>query len=911
MDSCAVSVLVPAYNVEKYLRQCLDSLVNQTLKNIQIICINDGSSDSTLSILEEYACNDDRIEIISKKNTGYGHSMNLGLERARGEYIGIVEPDDFADIHMFEKLYRAAIDANADVVKSNYYAHESENNPEQDKLVENLVRCGYGKVFAPRNHRQVLLMQPAIWSAIYRRSFLEENGISFLETPGASFQDTGFNFKVLATTERALLLKEGYLHYRVDNASSSVKSMSKVFCICDEYDEIWRFAESRDRIFEELRHFIPYIQFGGYIWNLDRLSPELQHGFYDRFIADFAKLNEAGHIEYGSFGEPARTKLASMLDDPEGYYYKNYGPSSVENTYVIWSDKSKNARELLDNVLRIAGRNDEVISASRVVDRCITQQDNADPRAYLSSDLFDNACIGSLLRNRVRGKRLITVCGDGSAGSLDSCFNQIEEALRDGDTSASISVEGVMVSSFDTEELFSLDTPVILQLLSNGYYLKSVCGATRADKMPNLEAGLDCSLITCNEYVEAADKLGQADKWGCAEATTDEAKLIRRELLAPLWKDLRNLYEKLPESIRRAVKKPSSLDLPSIELAAGPNEAVDVSVIMPVYNVARFLPECLDSVLGQRDVSLQVICIDDGSSDGSRDILLHYAEKDSRICVLSQLNGGAGAARNRGIERARGGYLAFIDPDDFYPSNQTLSHMLIAARDNSACMAGGSFSTIDPSGFVCEDLHEEEPFYCFHREGWRDASKVPTDYGWIRFIYSRTLFEGGLRFPELAWYEDPVFFLRALAKCGKLYAIPEVTYRYRVDYKPENWNEIKSRDLLKGISENIEAAISLGNKSLYSLMVRRIDWDYCDRIVRTLDDEGVLVELLKIQANLDDSMLDSSRPLGEYHLLAPLAVLQGNGNAGRGTAVVRLARRLEASTFYRGMQAAVRRIRRA
>ena len=92
-----VSILIPIFNVEKYLRQCLDSAVNQTLKDIEIICINDGSTDSSLEILKEYAKVYNSIKIINKQNTGYGHSMNCGLKLAKGEYIGIIESDDFAD----------------------------------------------------------------------------------------------------------------------------------------------------------------------------------------------------------------------------------------------------------------------------------------------------------------------------------------------------------------------------------------------------------------------------------------------------------------------------------------------------------------------------------------------------------------------------------------------------------------------------------------------------------------------------------------------------------------------------------------------------------------------------------------------------------------------------------------------
>ena len=100
-----ISIIIPCYNVEKYIKQCLESVVNQTLKDIEIICINDGSTDSTLEILREYENRDNRIKVISKQNSGYGASMNIGLETAKGEYVGIVESDDYVELNIFQTLY--------------------------------------------------------------------------------------------------------------------------------------------------------------------------------------------------------------------------------------------------------------------------------------------------------------------------------------------------------------------------------------------------------------------------------------------------------------------------------------------------------------------------------------------------------------------------------------------------------------------------------------------------------------------------------------------------------------------------------------------------------------------------------------------------------------------------------------
>ena len=113
-----VSIIIPTYNVEAYLKECMDSVTRQTLKDIEIICINDGSTDGSLEILKEYADKDPRIVLVDKENEGYGVGMNIGLDKASGEYIGIVEPDDFVPLNMYEDLYNTAKENDLDFVKA-------------------------------------------------------------------------------------------------------------------------------------------------------------------------------------------------------------------------------------------------------------------------------------------------------------------------------------------------------------------------------------------------------------------------------------------------------------------------------------------------------------------------------------------------------------------------------------------------------------------------------------------------------------------------------------------------------------------------------------------------------------------------------------------------------------------------
>ena len=279
-----ISILVPCYNVEKYVRQCMDSVINQTLQEIEIICINDGSKDGTLAILQEYAKNDARIVIIDKPNSGYGDSMNQGLKRATAEYIGIVESDDFVEPDMFETLYNTAVKNNADVVKSNYYGYFTSTNTNTKTFVvpaqdENQVIC-------PRERQTIFWSQPCIWSAVYKREFLLKNKIDFLTTPGASYQDTAFNFKVWLMAERAFLISDAFLHYRQDNENSSVNNPGKVFCVCDEYHEIERFAKESP-YYDKVKYLIPAIKMGCYNWNFGRLLFPLNYKFLKVFSDEY------------------------------------------------------------------------------------------------------------------------------------------------------------------------------------------------------------------------------------------------------------------------------------------------------------------------------------------------------------------------------------------------------------------------------------------------------------------------------------------------------------------------------------------------------------------------------------------------------------------------------------------------
>lgn len=219
-DKVLVSIIVPVYNCEKFLKRCMDSLVNQTLKNIEIICINDGSTDSSLKILQEYKDKDDRIVLINKDNEGQSKARNIGIELAKGEYIGFVDADDWVDINFFENLYNCANWYNADIsvagiIRRNFlykkYYLKFDKLSLTDDINEKFELCGVPK-------------KSYVWNKIYKTEKLQNSGIRFEE--GILYEDVIFTPEVLYTLKTLVTVPEIYYYYW-RRAGSTVSQRTK------------------------------------------------------------------------------------------------------------------------------------------------------------------------------------------------------------------------------------------------------------------------------------------------------------------------------------------------------------------------------------------------------------------------------------------------------------------------------------------------------------------------------------------------------------------------------------------------------------------------------------------------------------------------------------------------------------
>jgi len=253
---------------------------------------------------------------------------------------------------------------------------------------------------------------------------------------------------------------------------------------------------------------------------------------------------------------------------------------------------------------------------------------------------------------------------------------------------------------------------------------------------------------------------------------------------------------------------------------------VKVSIVIPCFNAERHLKQCIDSVLAQTLREIEVLCVDDGSTDGTAGILGEYADLDNRVRVFSQENKGAGPARNLAIRMASGEFVAFIDADDYYPDADVLGKLYRAAKENNVVICGGAGSNVDgENGNVSTHFIGLDAWgYSFHSAGKMKYCDYQFDYNYQRFIYRRDfLLRHEILFPPLRRFQDPVFFVNAMLKAREFFVLTDIVYCYRVDVKKIHWTAEKAIDFLCGIGENLQIADSQNFRVLYDLTVRRLE----------------------------------------------------------------------------------------
>lgn len=218
-----VSVVVPIYNVENYLARCIESLVNQTLKEIQIILVNDGSTDNSGKIAKDYSNKYvDKILYLEKENGGLSDARNYGLKYAKGDYVAFLDSDDYIELDAYEKMYKKAIEENSDYVECDFIW-------EYPKKIRKDTRIEY------KNKNEMLyLVRVVAWNKLIKRDILEKNKIIFPK--GLRYEDVEFTYKLIPYINKASYVNEYFIHYvQRENSIANVQNekTAQIFLIFD------------------------------------------------------------------------------------------------------------------------------------------------------------------------------------------------------------------------------------------------------------------------------------------------------------------------------------------------------------------------------------------------------------------------------------------------------------------------------------------------------------------------------------------------------------------------------------------------------------------------------------------------------------------------------------------------------
>ena len=907
-----VSVIMPSLNVAQYIRECMDSVVNQTLGEIEIICVDAGSTDGTLEILQEYAVSDDRVRIINSDKKSYGYQMNLGIAAAQGEYFGIVETDDYVSHNMYEELYKCIAQNKLDVVKSLYRKVDSDKKRGTSPIYSVLNddpthKCEYNRIFSPSEFLGVFCIQPTICTALYSLSFIRKHKIEFNETPGAAYQDVGFAFKVLYCAERVMVLDKAFHYYRTDNAASSSNSTGKVFSMADEYDFIEEFLTEHPANRSKVLPYLIKRKFSSYLWTYTRVAPEHQKAFYIRLTEEYLRYAQQGLIHWGLYSEYQAEQLRQILRDDKKYFKRTakiYAKDKESGQFLYPRGEIVELHKRPRIIVSLTSYPARISAVSAAINSLLCQTMPADMIVlWLAREQFPNL-------EQDLPSDLLNLASEEPSFFIRWCTKDLKSHKKYYYTMQEFPEDIVILA--DDDLLYGEDT---IEKLYHSYLEFPNCVSALRCHMPRFIA--DEKLARYNEWMMGYSELigipslmlfstsgggtlypphcmhkelfnedaiqslclYADDVWlkimqlmnntptvmvqpdrplNLIKGTQDEAlwhSNMREDgndkQLDAVLKKYNNYFGE-GDTLLQRMKNGVKLPLPLVKHPK-------VSIIVPVYNAAEYLKESIESICSQTLQELEVIFVNDGSTDDSLQILHAFAKRDTRLIVISQKNQGSGVARNIGIMRACGEYIAFLDADDMYPSRETLERIYTAAVANHVEICGGSMQVLMPNGKIKSKFEGSISKQSFSHDGICEFKDYQFEYGYQRFIYDRkALVDHKILFPPYRRFQDPPFMVNAMTYSTRFYHLEEATYVYREGHKTVNWTVEKVCDLIGGLNDLLNNSSVNRYAELHARTIYRFGNDFY-RIISTHINHPSVVSLLEESDRLVDRSIVGQR----------------------------------------------------
>lgn len=428
-----VSVIMPVYNGETYLRQCLDSVVNQTLKEIEIICVDDGSSDRSVEILKEYAAKDERVMVLQQANAGAGAARNNGLSKASGKYLSFLDSDDFFETDMLEKAVEKIAADRADFVvfRCDHYLNDTNTFKKAAYTLKKQTLPPY----MPFNFRQITdnVFKAFVgwaWDKVYDREFVMKHNLKFQEQRTSN--DMLFVFSALVLAKRITYLDTVLAHQRRNNGESLSNTREKSwFCFYNALKAL-RDVLKEKGLYEELKKdFVNYaVHFS--LWNLNTITGECYEKLYTKLHEEwFEELEVTGHDEDYFYNKTEYKQLADILR----YDFKEY--NTKLSVVIPVYNAEKYIRQCLDSILTKQKIALEVIC----VDDCSTDGTPAVLKEY--QDKYENVTVirneTNLYAGTCRNKGLMAAKGqyvhflDSDDYVVDNVYEKLYTLAKEND----------------------------------------------------------------------------------------------------------------------------------------------------------------------------------------------------------------------------------------------------------------------------------------------------------------------------------------------------------------------------------------------------------------------------------------------------------------------------------------------
>ncbi|MBQ8822356.1 MAG: glycosyltransferase [Lachnospiraceae bacterium] len=644
IDDILVSVIIPIYNVEKYIEKCLDSVLGQTWQNLEIICVNDGTPDGSMEIVERKSKEDSRIVVVNQENGGLSRARNAGIAKATGKYIYFLDSDDYLQEYAIGVLVNYAEAQSADMV---FFGAESvfeteEIKEKQSAYITYYNRKGnYSGVYSGEELFVRMLQKgdfkPSACLIFTRRELVARTGICFYS--GILHEDNLYTLQLIQRSERAVVL-DMPLYKRLIREESITSGAKSV------------------------RH-----AYGFFVTQREMLAFLGKHSYS---LAFFTALKKYFDI--------MKRNAVNVLKDME-------------------------LEEIYEEILKL----------------------DAEAVAYFMEYIYD-------LYIRLHSAEAYCVSKKRKVNKLFERCKKLARKLR-------------------------------------------------------------------NRFVRIRNKLF----WMIPAPVRWYARTIRRLGFGYF------LY-------RKHIKK-------------NPDKLC-VSVVMPVYNVERYLAQTLDSLLGQNLPNIEIICVDDGSTDASREILQKYEKKDARIRVLSQEKSGAGPARNLGMSVAKGEYLLFLDSDDIFDESLCNEAYYQCIRKKAdVCLFGAKRINMqtfveEPMGWVLRKSEIPARNLFSGRDIKDKVFQITTGCPWSKMFRREFVMQTGLQFQNLPNTNDAFFVRMAMILAERITTVDRcfVTYRYN---EGNNTQSNKAKSPLSFYEAFKAMKLEMQKRNVYETFER----SYCNMVL--------------------------------------------------------------------------------